>query len=133
MAKSKQTSLKDVRFKNCKLVGFPFNTCNDFLISIDFDGCNLNLASFSNLNLKSTQFKNCNLQEADFTETDLTNSAFIDCDLNCAIFDRTNLEKADFTTAHAFFINPEINRLKFAKFSKNNVIGLLKKYNIKIE
>ncbi len=133
MAKPKQTTLKDVRFNNCKLVGFPFNTCNDFLMSLDFNGCNLNLASFSNLNLKNTQFKNCNLQEADFTRADLTASEFSDCDLNRAIFDNTNLEKADFTSANNFLINPEINRLKFAKFSKNNVIGLLKKYNIKIE
>ena len=133
MAKSKLTTLKDVSFNNCKLVGFPFNTCNDFLMSLNFNGCNLNLSSFSNLNLKSTQFKNCNLQEADFTETDLTNSVFSDCDLNRAIFDNTNLEKVDFRTAHNFLINPEINRLKHAKFTKNNIIGLLKKYNIKIE
>ncbi len=39
MAKPKQTTLTDVSFNNCKLVGFPFNTCNDFLISLDFEGC----------------------------------------------------------------------------------------------
>ena len=110
---------------------FPFNTCNDFLMSLDFDGCNLNLASFSNLSIKETQFKNCNLQETDFTETDLTGSAFIDCDLNRAVFDRTILEKADFTTARDFFINPEINRLKFAIFSKNNPSDCLKSIILK--
>lgn len=133
MVKSKQTTLNNVKFINCKLVGFPFNTCNDFLMSLNFKGCNLNLASFNNLNLKGTQFNNCNLQEVDFTETDLTGCEFLNCNLNRAIFDKTNLEKTDFSTASDFFINPEINNLKFAQFSKNNVIGLLKKYNIKIK
>jgi len=133
MAKCKQTMFKDVSFSKCKLVGFPFFTCNDFLISMSFNECNLNLAGFQNLNLKGTQFKDCNLQEADFTDTNLTNSRFLNCDLNRTIFDETNLENADLRTAINLLIDPDINRLKFAKFSKNNVAGLLKRYNIEIE
>ena len=30
------TSLKTVVFQNCKLIGLPFHTCNDFLFSVEF-------------------------------------------------------------------------------------------------
>ena len=133
MVKAKQSTLKDIHFNNCKLVGFPFDTCNNFLMSLEFDQCNLNLASFNGLNLKGTRFNDCNLKEADFTETDLTGSMFSSCDLHRAIFDNSTLDKIDFTTAINFSINPENNKLKHAKFSQINAIRLLEKYNIKIE
>jgi hypothetical protein len=74
-----------------------------------------------------------NLQEEDFTETVLMSSVFDNCDLGSAIFENTNLEKSDFKTAFNFNINPEKNRLKGAKFSKENLYGLLSDYKIIIE
>ena len=50
-----------------------------------------------------------------------------------ATFDNSNLEKVDFTTAFNFSIDPEINRIKKAKFSLAGVLGLLNKYDIIIE
>ena len=81
----------------------------------------------------NTKFKNCNLQEADFTEADLTNSVFDTCDLKSTIFEQTNFEKVDFTTAYNFNINPEKNRTKGAKFSKENVFGLVIGYGVIVE
>jgi hypothetical protein len=43
------------------------------------------------------------------------------------------LEKADFRSAFNFSIDPEMNRMKKAKFSRTGVFGLLHKYNIEIE
>jgi hypothetical protein len=43
------------------------------------------------------------------------------------------LEKADFRTAFNYSINPETNRIKKAKFSKEGLNGLLDKYDIEIE
>lgn len=83
--------------------------------------------------MKATRFINCNLKEADFTETDLTGSLLIDCDLLGAIFEKTILEKADLRTSFNFSIDPELNRIKKAKFSLTTVRGLLDKYNIDIE
>lgn len=130
---SKNTSFQEVVFYNCKLLGTKFNDCNDFLLSLQFENCQLNLASFYKLKLKNTSFKDCNLQEVDFTETDLSNSVFNNCDLSRVIFDHTILEKVDFRTATNYVIDPEINRLKKAKFSSDGVIGLLRKYNIEVE
>ncbi|MFT5214696.1 MAG: hypothetical protein ACI9WV_002428, partial [Patiriisocius sp.] len=56
-----------------------------------------------------------------------------DSNLKEAIFNGTNLEQTDFITAFNFEINPEKNHLKGAKFSKENLFGLLSDYKIIIE
>ena len=76
------------------------------------------------------QFKNCLLEEVDFAESDLTNAVFAECDLRGAMFDHSKLEKADFRTAINYSIDPESNRIRKAKFSKEGAIGLLAKYDI---
>lgn len=133
MAVVKNTILNDIKFVNTKLLGLQFNDCKEFLLSLDFENCQLKLSVFYKLKLKKTRFKNCNLQEVDFTETDLSGALFDNCDLHRAQFDRTNLEKADFRTSFNYSLDPEINRIKKASFSKIGVIGLLDKYNIEIE
>jgi uncharacterized protein YjbI with pentapeptide repeats len=79
------------------------------------------------------RFVNCTLHEVDFTEADLTASLFENCDLQRTLFANTNLEKADFRTAFNYSIDPELNRIKKARFSMPGVLGLLSKYNIDIE
>ena len=63
----------------------------------------------------------------------LTNATFNNCDLIGSIFKTTILEKTDFRTSFNYSIDPEINRIKKAKFSLQGVIGLLGKYQIEIE
>ena len=102
------------------------------MLSFSFDYCELRLSSFYKLKIPRTIFKNCGLQEVDFVEADLSNSAFESCDLTGAIFESTNLEKADLRSSVHYSINPEINKIKKAKFSLPAVIGLLDKYQIEI-
>jgi uncharacterized protein YjbI with pentapeptide repeats len=85
------------------------------------------------MKIKKTFFKNSQLQEADFTETDLTDSVFDNCSMERATFDQTILEKVDFRTSFNYSIDPELNRIKKAKFSILGVAGLLEKYDIEIE
>ncbi len=127
-----QTALRDVRFKDCKLVGLHFENCNDFLFAVSFDHCTLKLASFYKLSLKKTHFKHCSLQEVDFTQADVSGSVFDDCDLLQAVFDNTVVEKVDFRTAFNYSLDPERNRIKKAKFSREGIVGLLDKYDIEI-
>jgi hypothetical protein len=49
------------------------------------------------------------------------------------VFDNCIIEKADFTTANNYSIDPEKNKIKNAKFSIPAVIGLLNNYDIVIE
>lgn len=141
LAKLTQTGLKDIKFKNCKMLGLNFGECSQFGFAVKFDTCILNHSSFSNpespmnkrVRFRQTVFKNSQLYEVDFTECDLSCSVFDKCDLSRTIFERTILEKADFRTAFNYSIDPELNRIKKAKFSRSGIAGLLEKYDIEIE
>ena len=133
MSTVRNTSFKTVKFLSCKLLGVNFSDCNPFLLSLNFGNCLMNLTSFYKLTLKGTTFKNCELQEADFTETDLTLSVFDNCNFERAIFDGSILERADFRTSFHYSIDPTVNRIKKAKFSRDGIAGLLYMYDIQIE
>ncbi len=126
------TIFKEVTFFHCKMMGLKLEQANDFLMDIMFNNCILNFSSFHAMDLKSQKFDTCKLIEVDFSEADLSNSVFADCYLDKAVFEKTNLENADLRRAKDFTIDPEKNRIKNAKFSKENVLGLLAKYNIVI-
>jgi uncharacterized protein YjbI with pentapeptide repeats len=133
MAKLNKTAFKGIRFTNCKLLGLRFETCDQFLFSVEMQDCSLKLASFFGLKLAKTIFRNSGLEEVDFADADLNNSLFDHCNLSGAIFENTNLEKADLRTSYNYSINPELNKLRKAKFSHAGIAGLLNKYDIEIE
>ena len=133
LMKLNKTAFRDVKFKDSKMLGLRFDTCNEFGLSFSFDGCQLNHSSFYKTKIKKTVFKNSQLQETDFAEADLTSSVFDNCNLTQAVFDHTTLEKADFRTSYNYSIDPEINGIKKAKFSILGISGLLDKYDIDIE
>lgn len=133
MADLAGASLRDVRFEECKLVGVDFGVVNGFGFSVGFDGCKLDYASFEGREMPETEFSECSLREAVFTEADLTEAVFDECDLSGAIFARTTLESADFRTARHFAIDPELNRIREAQFSRDGLEGLLQTYEIEVE
>ena len=133
LATLKNTSFQKVHFKNCKLQGLHFENCNPFLFEVSFEACQLNLASFYKIKTKGTRFTHCNLREVDFTEADFTMGIFDYCDLQGAIFDQSIVEKADFSLAESFQLNPSINRIKKAKFASNNLLGLISHLDILID
>ncbi len=132
LAHLKNTAFRNINFENCKLFGLHFQNCNHFLLSFNFNSCQLNLSSFYKLKIKGTKFINCNLNEVDFTETDLNTSLFDNCDLNQATFEATNIEKCDFRSSFNYSINLEKNKYKKARFSEQGLIGLLHHYDIDI-
>jgi uncharacterized protein YjbI with pentapeptide repeats len=129
----KDTAFKEVFFSGCKLVGLKFHEVDPFLLQVKFKNCQLSFSSFQGVKLSGTRFDSCQLEEVDFADAELTGAIFSDCDLKNAIFENTNLQKADFRTASSFQIDPDQNRLKGAKFSSQNLHGLLVKYQIIIE
>lgn len=133
MVNLNNTALQNVKFLNCKLLGLRFDYCNPFLFTVQFENCILNFSSFFKVNLKNTRFAGCMLQEVEFTEANLSGANFDECDFGGAIFENTNLEKADFRTAVNFSIYPETNRITQARFSLQNLAGLLDRYNIIID
>ncbi|MFO7720822.1 MAG: pentapeptide repeat-containing protein [Gillisia sp.] len=64
---------------------------------------------------------------------DLQNSIFEKCKLSGVIFENSILENSHFKPAQSFSIDPELNRIRNAKFSATNISGLLDRYNLIIE
>ncbi len=133
MVKLMGTAFRKVVFRDCKLLGVNFENCNNFGMELHFDSCVIKHSVFYKLKIRKTIFKNTQLHETDFTECDLTNSVFKNCDLTGATFDHSILERVDFTTAANLILDPEFNRIKKARFSMENIPGLLTKYDIVIE
>ncbi len=133
MVKLIDTQLNGVNFVNCKILGTKFEYCNPYLFSVHFSDCTLSMSTFFRMKLKKTIFSNCVLHEVDFTEADLQEAGFDCCDLAGTTFSFSKLQKADFRTAYNFTIDPENNQLKKSKFSKENLTGLLRKYDLDIE
>jgi len=132
MIKLRETLLNNVEFRNTKLTGVDFGLVNSFVFSAYFSKCSLDYAVFRKLNMKKTVFRNCSIREGSFIETDLGSAVFDDCCLESTLFDRCSLMKCDFTTAESYFIDPDRNRIKGAKFSYPEVLNLLARYEIKI-
>jgi len=133
LAVMENTGMKNNRFTDCKAVGIDFSRCNNFNFSVSFENCPLDYCSFFQKKMKKAVFTDCSLKETDFTETDLTQAIFKNCDLMNASFMHTILEKADFRTARNYALDPEMNKIKKAKFSSPGIAGLLAKYDISIE
>lgn len=133
LVKTKNTSLQNIHFKDCKLLGFRFDVAQPFGLSFRFENCILNNASFFQLKIKKTTFNQCSLKEVDFTGADISEALFQQCDFSGAIFEKTNLEKANFISSFHYSIDPEVNRIKKAKFSLQGLKGLLEKYEISVE
>lgn len=133
LAKLSKTSFQDVVFTDCKLLGLRFDQCSGFGLSFRFENCQLNHASFNGVKIKGTPFQNTQLQEVDFTDTDLSGAVFQNCDLQNAVFENTLLLKADFRTSFNYSFDPDLNKIKGAKFALPDVIGLLDKYGIQID
>lgn len=132
-AQVNEAAFNEVSFTRSKLVGVHFYKCGGFTFSARFNHCQLNLTSFYGMNLSNCTFTACSLQEVDFTDATLTGIALPNCDLGRTVFHHTNLEKADLRTAYNLNIDPEHNALKGAKFSVQNVQGLLQKYGVVVE
>ena len=132
MTRLTATSFRKVTFENCKMMGIPFNTIQHFLCELRFLHSNLNYSIFSELKVKDLFFDSCTLVQADFSLAELRGVVFKDTDLSGAVFQNSNLTMADFRTAIGYQINPEATILNKARFSKDNLEGLVKHLPIQI-
>lgn len=128
-----QSTMNNVEFKNCKILGVKFNHCHDFIFQVNFYGCMLDYSSFECRKMSKTLFKDSSLKGVDFGDTDLKQTRFLNSDLSEAIFYNSNIQEADFTTARNYSIDLTQNSFKKARFSKDGLEGLLHQFDIIIE
>jgi fluoroquinolone resistance protein len=122
--------LQNVTFKNCKLSGIIFDNCKDFGLALRFENCVLDYTSFAKKKLVGTHFIDCKIKEGNFDQSDLKKSVFANCDLLNTSFTNNDLTHCDFSTAHNFLIDPASNQIKKAKFSRQELAGLLFRHEI---
>lgn len=121
-----------VRFEQCKLAGSAFDKCDAFILDIGFEGSIISNCNFSKLNLKKTLFRGCEILESDFVGTQLMESDFSQSTLAGSVFNTCDLTKANFTGARSYSINPQNNKVKKARFSMPEALGLLEHLDIVI-
>jgi len=131
--KTYQSILQNCNFKDCKLLGVNFSGAKDFAFEVHFENCNLDYSSFDKKKLNKSTFKNSKIHGANFTQADLSKCTVTNCDFYDALFSGTNLSGLDLTTSINFIIDPELNKIKKAKFSLRSLPGLLQRYEITVE
>lgn len=122
--------IQNCLFMDSKMVGADLFKCDPFLFSCTFKNCHIILANFSDLPMNEVMFENCRLSECYFNNTKLKKAKFPGSNLSLSRFHGCDLTEADFSTASEYFIDPLTNRIKKAKFSFPEVIGLLKGFEI---
>ena len=128
----KNSNVTDITFSNCKAIGIDWSKAGK-IQGLSFNDSQINYSNFSFQKLPRTCIKNCEAKELDFSEADLTESIFTGSDLEKTLFHKSNLSGCDFRQAKNYYINPQTNTLKKAKFSQPEVLSLLSGLNITIE
>lgn len=131
LALVQEARFNQVLFEGCKINGVVFDGCKNFT-AMSFRDCRLEHCSFAGLKAAHAVFEHCSLLGTDFSAAQLKASSFKDSDLQGAVFDHTNLSKADFTGARNYHIDPVVNLVKGAVFSRDGLAGLLSSFRIKI-
>lgn len=123
---------QDVKFIACKIVGGEFFKCDKVFFSASFKNCIMQYCNFSDLNMKRASFSGSRLKDGHFTNTVLVETDFDGVDLAGTIFHNCDLSKADFSKASQYNIDPQTNKIKGAKFSLPEAMGLLRGFEITI-
>ncbi|WP_317899677.1 pentapeptide repeat-containing protein [Aurantibacillus circumpalustris] len=110
-----------------------FANAKDFGFEVHFENCNLDYASFDKKKMNSSTFKACKIHNGNFTQADLSKSKLDNCDFYEALFSNTNLSGVDLRSCHNFIIDPELNKIRRAKFMLSSLPSLLQRYEIIVE
>jgi uncharacterized protein YjbI with pentapeptide repeats len=127
----KQLALRGVELIGCRLIGVDWTdiAANP---TVAFDGCNLQYASFVNVNLTATRIVRCRAIEVSFLEARLADADFTGSDLSGSTFDQCDLRKADFRGTQGLFIDPAKNRLKGARIDIATAVLLATSFGLRV-
>ena len=127
----------DNAFTDCALIGIQWP---DFMtarsVRLPFASlvrCKLSYNVFHGMRMKRIDFGESDLTGCIFEDCDLSESKFCHCTLSEATFSNNNLMHADFRGAKAYEFSTAENRIRQAKFSFPEVMGLLKALEIVVE
>lgn len=133
MCAFESSALRGCRFVDCKMVGSNFMNAAKVGFSVEFVNSKLDMSIFVGQSMLRTKFNHCSVVDCDFSEVNLSLSLFEGCDLSGATFSSTNLERVDFRSSYGYSISPNSNRVRGAKFSRFDAIGLLDEFGVVVE
>jgi uncharacterized protein YjbI with pentapeptide repeats len=133
MMKLTGSSLQQVAFQECKLLGVDFSVSSAMLFSITCTDCPMDHAVFEARVMPEVTFKRCSLRGAVFERGDLQGAVLDDCDLSDAAFDGADLRKADLTTAYHLRIDPRATNMRGARVSTDGALDLLSVFGVVVE
>lgn len=128
-----QTAFQNCEFDGCKMLGIHFQNVSPFLLQLKFNDCQLSHSIFYKLPLKETQFIRCELSHCDFSEAQLQKASFSFSTFNRTIFDQTHLENSDVRDSKGFYLELSNNFLTGMMIDREQALGLLANYKLKIE
>jgi len=122
---------RGVAFRNCRLMGIDWSELRPNP-AVSFDECNLQYASFADINLTGTRFGRCRLIEVNFLDARLVDVDFTDSDLTGSRFERCDARKANFAGTHGFLIDPLNNKLTDAQVSVATAVALAQSLGLRV-
>lgn len=125
------SSLRGVRFVDCKLLGVNFAKANDNP-DVSFERCLLRYAVFDGVSLRGARFVDCQMAESSFVEADLQESDFSSSTLTHAVFKRCQMAGADFSTAVELLFDAGVNDAKDAFISVETAIHMAQSLGLRV-
>ena len=127
---------QEVEFSACQLfnVDWTLVDWSGFVLAapFSFSDCDLQLASFNGLELKSLRLLNCQAREVDFREADLTDANFEGSDLSHALFVHCDLSSVNFVESTGAYIDLKNNKIEGARFERIEAVNLLASLGIEL-
>ena len=120
----------DCSFTSCKLLGMNFCDCDQLSFDLAIDDSRLSTCNFSGLKMKRSSFKSCVMEDCYFEDTFLVESDFTGTVFRSTLFHQCDLQKAVFTDAEGYAINPLTNKIRKAVFGLPGALSLLDYFDI---
>lgn len=125
------SKFQGVSFVRCKVAGFNFGRLETALLfDVTIRDCKILSCTFPRLDLTKSKFSSNEMDDCLFDDSDLRGLDFSGTSFGETHFRHCNLEKANFTEATNFIINPLENKIKGAIFSVGSALELLNVFGI---
>jgi fluoroquinolone resistance protein len=119
------------KFEGTKMIGIDFTLIGGRLgLILCCKKCDLSYTNFMGVNISKSVFTNCDIKESDLTQANAEYVVFDECDFEKTIVFATDLKNSLFTHCINYAFNPAENRVKGAKFTRENVHNLLLPFGV---
>lgn len=117
----KGASLRGVEFRDSKLIGVTWADLRSEPM-FGFVECNMRYQVFAKLDIRLTKLDGCAIEEASFSEVNLTKAVFKNCSLAKTTIEKCVLTGADFSSSTGVFFDPARNKSRGARISAETAV-----------